>query len=265
VKPRFGTKLTWISGSTPTPLGKIQFKYDVRNGSGHLSTPAGTIGRLGIPLAGFLINRIRINGIIVWDGAFHDGPGIVARGQQDEFFFFELNSPGEYDIQTEYLPGRAKSVGSKEIYPVRLVTQDTRTSGNWGGIYGKDGHVLCGYLGDGKDMQELPGYVSSVDYFRAFPKAGRPDTTVWETDSKSPQALASSIQNGIKRNASCISNSDQTMSMTIRFKDRSKHRISLYFVDWKSQGSRQAVEVMDADTLRLVCPVSIVRGHSEGT
>jgi hypothetical protein len=264
VKPHLGTKLGWVAGTMPTPHGDIRFRYDCLTGKGQLTSPIGTVAQIGIPMAGRSVSQIRINGQVVWDGTFHAVEGISPRGQEDDFFVFELAKSGQYDIETTYFPGRTKTIPSKEVYPARLVKQDMKTSGNWGGVYGHDGHILCGYLPGGKDVLELPAYVESVDFFRAFPKAGRPDSTTWATSTDDARSLASDSRNVTARTASCISNSDQTMSLTIKLRDRNKHRIALYFVDWKSQGSRQVVEVMDAETLRQIAPVSMVKDHAKG-
>ena len=264
VRPHLGTKLTWVSGVTPTPHGDIKFRYDCSTGKGQLTSPTGTLARLGVPRAGRSVDQIRINGQLVWDGNFHAVDGISPRGQEDDFLLFELAKPGQYDIQTTYFPGRTKTIPSKEVYPARLVKQDMKTSGNWGGVYGHDGHILCGYLPGGKDQLELPSYVESVDFFRAFPKAGRPDSTVWETITSSQIALSRDRQNGLERTASCVSNTDQTMSLGIKIKDKKKHRIALYFTDFKNSGSRQAVEILDGETMQLLAPVSMVRDHAKG-
>ena len=264
VKPHLGTKLNWVSGTTPTPHGEIKFRYDLAKGIGQLISPKGTVAQLGIPEAGRIVKQIRINGNLVWDGEFHEFTGIKPRGIADGFFNFDLPNPGQYDIQTTYFPGRIKTIPSKEIYPAKLVNQDFKTSGNWGGVYGRDGFILCGYLPGSKDKLELPSYVESVDFFRAFPKAGRPDSTVWEASTSNPIALAPDPQNSKNRTASCISNSDQTMSLAIKMKDRKKHRIALYFADWKNQGSSQAVEILDGETMQLLAPVSMVKNHAKG-
>jgi hypothetical protein len=41
--------------------------------------------------------------------------------------------------------------------------------------------------------------------------------------------------------------------------------VALYFVDWDDKGRRLAVEMFDAETLKLVAPVRIVKGFSGGT
>jgi hypothetical protein len=109
----------------------------------------------------------------------------------------------------------------------------------------------------------LPAYVESVDFFRAFPKNGRPDSTIWAKTSD-VRALASDSQNSPERTASCLSNSDQTMTMTLKLRGHQKRRIALYFVDWTQEDCRSAVELFDAETLRIIAPVSLVSDHIKG-
>ena len=54
------------------------------------------------------------------------------------------------------------------------------------------------------------------------------------------------------------------MTLAIKIKDRKKHRITLYFADWKNLGSSQAVEILDGETMQLLAPVSIVKNHVKG-
>jgi len=42
------------------------------------------------------------------------------------------------------------------------------------------------------------------------------------------------------------------------------YQVALYFVDWDNQGRREAVEMMDAETLNLVAPVKVVKGFGGG-
>ena len=114
------------------------------------------------------------------------------------------------------------------------------------------------------DKQVLPSYVRSLDFFRAFPKAGRPDTTVWATSTTNPSALAPDPRNGEMRRATCLSNNDQTMTVTIGIEGTRKFQVALYFIDWENHGRRAAVEMFDAASLRLIAPVSVVRGYAKG-
>ena len=103
-----------------------------------------------------------------------------------------------------------------------------------------------------------------MEFFRAFPKAGRPDSTRWEAATADRRALAPDANNGTPRAAACVSTNDQTMTVTIRVNDKKKRRIALYFVDWDHSGRRAAVEMFDADTLRMIAPVQLVSGHAGG-
>ncbi|WP_448636185.1 alpha-L-rhamnosidase C-terminal domain-containing protein [Pedobacter panaciterrae] len=51
ILPHLGRTLTDVSGRTPTPLGDISANFDILTGLSVISTPAGSIGRIGIPKA----------------------------------------------------------------------------------------------------------------------------------------------------------------------------------------------------------------------
>ena len=61
--------------------------------------------------------------------------------------------------------------------------------------------MLGNYHGEKRDEKSLPEYVTSLDYFRAFPKNGVPDPTVWATATSDKRALAPNIRNSPTRNA----------------------------------------------------------------
>ena len=62
VCPHLTTGLTRIDGAVPTPHGKIKVYMDVKEGKGSLSVPAGTTGRLAIPLMGAANIEIKMDG-----------------------------------------------------------------------------------------------------------------------------------------------------------------------------------------------------------
>ncbi len=189
---------------------------------------------------------------------------ISGAAEDENFVYFSDLQPGTHSIATTYTGSIPVPSSSKEMYSSRLVETDRTTGGNWGGVYGNDGYVLCGYRADGADQQVLPPYVTSLDFFRAFPKAGRPDTTAWASGTSDHRALAPNRENGTPRTASCLSNVDQTMTVAIKIQGDKKFRVALYFVDWDNKGERAAVEMFDADTLKLIAPVSLVSEHSGG-
>ncbi len=262
--PHLGSTLRRVSGTTPTPRGEISASFDLESGKVTATTPKGTVGVLGIPKDARVISRIIVNGKLVWDGRFHAVKGIQVATEDAEYVLLKGLQPGNYVLDVTY-QGRARAPQQeKEVFPGRLVREDASTGGNWGGKYGKQGYVLCGYGADGADVSKLPSFVSSIDAFRAFPKAGRPDATTYAKQTSEHRALAPDPGNGVLRKATCLSNTDQTMSLRIDLKERRKYRVALYFLDWKNSGQRAAVEMFDAESLRMIAPVSIVKAHAGG-
>jgi len=264
VMPHLGATLTRVSGTTPTPRGDIRASFDVASGDGAVSAPSGTLGRIGIPKAGKAITRITVSGRLAWDGDFHPVSGIGGAVQDPEFVTFTSVEPGTYAFSTAYRGEAPAYREPPEEYAARFIRQDTATRGNWGGVYGRDGYVLCNYSLDGRDKRSLPPYVTSLEYFRAFPKAGRPDDTTWASGTSDTRALSPDPGNTAPRNAACVSNSDQTMTLTVGIDGTRPYQVALYFVDWDDKGRRLAVEMFDADTLKLVAPVRLVSGFSGG-
>ena len=265
IMPHPGSTLTQVAGETPTPHGTIRASFDLTTGAGVVSAPPGTIGRIGIPKAGKTITSISINGKPAWNGSYHAVDGIATASQNAEFVVFSGVQPGTYAITTTY-SGRTPAYDEPPVkYAAKSLKPDTTTGGDWGGTYGKDGYVLCNYHGEKRDEKSLPDYVTSLEYFRAFPKNGVPDPTVWATAITDKRALAPNIRNSPTRNATCYSNNGQTMSVTIGINGKHDYQIALYFVDWTSKSSRMAVELLDATTLNLIAPVKIVDNFSGGT
>ena len=264
ILPHLGRTLTRVAGSTPTPNGEIQASFDVVSGDCKVVAPAGTVGRIGIPKVERAITRIVVNGKLAWDGGFHPTAGLGGAREDSEFVYFDSVQPGDYVLSVAYRGNTPAYREPAAAYAAQFIQQDVQTSGNWGGVYGKDGYVLCNYGGKGADVKRLPAYVKSVDFFRAFPEAGRPDATTWAAETSDSRALAPDAKNGTRRNAACVSNSDQTMTLTIGIDGTKDYQVALYFVDWDKHGRRQAVEMFDAKTLKLVAPVKIVNDFSGG-
>lgn len=262
--PHPGRTITRVSGKTPTPHGIISASFDTGSGKCTVTAPAGTIGRIGIPKAEKTINRVSVNGILAWDGIYHPVTGTRGASEDPDYVYLTGVVPGTYEISVSYSGTTPAYQETPEAYTAQYIKLDTATAGNWGGRYGNDGYILCNYNGQGSDKRSLPSYVASVEYFRAFPKNGVPDPTVWALGISDPRAPASGPDNGFPRNAACFSNSDQTMSVTIVIEGTQNYQVALYFVDWENQGSRIAVEMFDASTLNLIAPVKIVRNFSGG-
>ena len=61
----------------------------------------------------------------------------------------------ELDAESQQLATPAYQEPPEE-YAARFIKEDTTTSGNWGGVYGKDGYALCNYNGAEGDKKSLP-------------------------------------------------------------------------------------------------------------
>jgi len=265
IMPHPGRTLTRVAGETPTPHGSISASFDLTTGTGVVTAPPGTVGRIGIPKVGKTIVSISINGKLAWDGSYRAVDGINAASQNPEFVIFSGVEPGTYALTTTY-SGKTPAYDEPPVkYAAASLKPDTSTGGDWGGKYGKGGYVLCNYHGEQHDEKSLPKYVTGLDYYRAFPKTGVLDATVWATATSDKRALAPNTRNPPTRNATCYSNNGQTMSFTIGIEGKHDYQVALYFVDWANEGSRMAVEMFDATTLNLIAPVKIVDKFTGGT
>jgi Bacterial alpha-L-rhamnosidase. len=269
ILPHLGRTLTDVSGRTPTPLGDISANFDILTGLSVISTPTGSIGRIGIPKAEKKISRITINGKLAWDGKYHSVSGVSAAREDTHFLYFTGVRHGTYKIVTTYLGNTPKYPEPIEQYPAKFMGMDTTTSGNWGKIFGKDGYVLCNYNGAGVDKRALPSYVSAVSYYKVKGN-GEPLNTVWEPKTNDQRALAPDAGNGTPRTASCLYSADAdqigyTFTCTIDIKGVKNHQVSLYFVDWDKKRRKISVEMFDAATSNLIAPVKIVKNSIGGT
>ena len=265
ILPHPGRTLTWVSGKTPTPFGTIAASFNISTGNCNISAPKGTTGRIGIPKAEKIITKILINGHLAWDGTYHSIAGIEAAGEDTAFVYFNGLQPGNYKIAVTYKGKTPIYNEPTEQFAAQFIKVDTITSGNWGGVFGKEGYVLCNYNGDSTDKRSLPSYVTSIEYFRAFGGSNQvPDKTIWKLGTNDTRACASDSVNNIPRNATGISNPDQTMTVTIGINGTKDYQVALYFVDWEKKGSRVAVEMFDANSLDLIAPVKIINNYSGG-
>jgi len=267
VTPHLGRTLTSVTGTTPTPYGAIRASFNVSSGDCMVTVPAGTVGRVGIPKVEKAIEGILVNGNQAWDGAFRPVTGIGGASQDSDFVYFTDLQPGTYTIAVAYRGSTPSYVEPPEIFPARFVGEDAKTSGNWGGVYGTDGYVLCNYQGNGSDKVMLPAYISGVDYYMFG--SGKPNRVAWAPETSDPRALAPDAGNGTSRVASAIFSGDpsacqQAFTVTIHVKDQHDYQVALYFADWDDKGRRQAVDMFDENSLCLISPTRIVKDFRGG-
>lgn len=267
VTPHLGRTLTSVTGTTPTPCGDISASFNVTSGDCMVVVPTGTVGRVGIPKAEKSIKRIMVNGKQAWGGAFRPIPGMGGASQDSDFVYFKDLQPGRYAFAVAYGGTTPSYVEPPAIFPALFVGEDAKTLGNWGGVYGKDGHVLCDYEGKGADKMVLPDYISAVNYF--MHGRGKPNMKVWAAGTSDARALAPDSGNGTLRAAAGLYTGDpsacqQSFTVTIDVKGRHDYQVALYFVDWDNNGRRQAVDLFDGATLCLIAPTKIVKDFRGG-
>jgi len=268
ILPHLSRTLTFVSGTTPTPLGNIQASFNVSNGLCTVSAPAGTMGTIGIPKVEKNISSININGNLAWDGTFHAVAGIGGAREDSEFVYFTNVPPGAYSLSASYSGMTPSYIKPPEQYAASVIKEDSTTSGNWGGVYGKDGFILCDYNGNGSDVRSLPSYVSSVNY-HMYGGNGLPLSVVWASGTNDSRALAANASNQITRNATCLftdgyNGGRNTMTFTINCTGIRNYQVALYFVDWDNKGRQLAVEMFDANTLDMIAPVQVVTNFTGG-
>jgi hypothetical protein len=246
--PHLGRLLTRVAADQPTPHGIIHWSFDAKHGHAELVTP--TLERT--------IEAIRINGRVAWDGSYHPVPAITGAEQRGDGVYFTGVGPGHYTFNIRYSGTTPAYEPQPLVYPdpVNVLGQDDKTSGNWGGVYGKDGYVLIGYDGKGKNREQLPPYVQSVTI--------RPGTnTQWVSGTSDARALASNERNEGARNAASFYNRC-TVLVDIRLKQPHPFRLAAYAVDFDRQGRAEAVDIYNQPALTLAAPTQALREYQEG-
>lgn len=111
-----------------------------------------------------------------------------------------------------------------------FVHTDTATQGNWAGTYGSDGYVIF------DDVSHLPNY-AQLSSSGATP-------FIWQQPTADVRAPLDSA-GGTTRTSSC-DYSYHTFSFDLNLTDGKAHQVSLYLLDWDSNGRAESVQVSDA-------------------
>lgn len=267
IAPHLGRLLTNVSGSTPTPHGEIRAAFNIATGACEVEAPAGTVGTVCIPKAEKSISRITINGNLAWNGTFVPVSGIGAAGEDSEFVYFTGVQPGRHSFTVTYSGTTPNFYPPAIRYAGQAVREDAVTGGNWGGVYGSEGYVLCNYLGNRSDKRSLPSYVSSVSY--SIWAAEPPPAAVWNSSTTDTRALSADATNQGARKAACYYTEGtrgirNSMAVTIRCKETRPYQVALYVVDWDDQSRSLGVSMHDADTLDLIAPQRVVKDFAGG-
>ena len=258
ITPHLGRLLTSVAADAPTPHGNIHWNFDASKGRAELVVPDGVTARVGIPALERAIDAIRINGQTAWDGSYHSVSAISGASQQGDGVYFTGVGPGHYTFDIRYSGSTPAYVAQPLVYPdpVKALSQDDTTSGNWGGVYGKDGYVLFGYDGNGTNREHLPSYIQSITC-----KSG--NFTQWAHDASDSRALASDAHNKAPENAA-VYYGRCTVMVDIRLKQPHPYRLAAYVVDFERHGREEAVDIYNQPALTLAAPTQDVREYQDG-
>lgn len=249
VTPHVGRQITSVSGEMPTPYGVIGASFDTSAGTAALNVPEGIIGRIGIPKTEKTIESIKMNGMAA-----------SIAGQDENFMYIEGFSAGTYAFEIVY-SGRTPAPRNNEyIYPAEFLGRDNETKGNWGGVYGVDGYLLCSY--DPADRRSLPGYVENVSFRLA-------KNVQWSSKTKDGRALASNCDNVGDRKIGAYHTDGQepiaqSFTVDIDLRQEKEYTAALYFVDWNDEGLELAVDMFDGESLETIAPFKVLTDYSGG-
>jgi len=260
IVPHLGDTISFVSGSTPTLQGVISADFNVKTGLTSIRIPKDTKAqRVVIPLGGNTVKSLYLNGKLIWDAK----RGSTSKTIQIKNGYLNVNNllPGKYEYKIVYekVIERKLAEDLPWTYAITTFQQDSLTSGNWKNSYGNEGYVLFNQLGDGKHLQKLPAYLSSVTL--------RNEANVHLELPVNNTLLSDTL--GTHQNLGAVITKDpnptqQTITMDIEANDKQLHQISLYFLDWNDKERRSAVEVFDAKTLNLIAPVQLIKNFQKG-
>jgi len=148
------------------------------------------------------------------------------------------------------------NVASHGIAPsAQFVGFDTKTEGNWGGVYGKDGYLLCNYLQNAKDVLKLPPYLSSISF-------STPSNWVWNATTTETRVLAPNLSNTGVRTAACYYNDE--FDVVIISTDAEEHAVALYALDYDQNSRTQSFSALSAANLEPLCPTQTADSFVNG-
>lgn len=267
ITPHLGATLHSVSGTVPTPLGSVHFAFDQQLGRASATIPPNALARIGIPTNNRTLHNVFVQGHLLWDGEAHPAPGIEGAALQEDFLYLHNVQPGQYEFSVHYRNQPSAFTSAPLVYPIPTAEEDAETSGNWGGVYGRDGYVLFDYDGVHNNRQQLPPYIASVQ--PSTRKLGTCFHANVATSTDDPRAPAPDPTNSRARRLGQLYTGDpaacqQTMTVDVHAPDDKLYQVALYFLDWDSQGRRLAVELFDRKSLNRLSPVRIVRDFTRG-
>ena len=201
--------------------------------------------------------------------------------------FSELLEPGQYVIVGKY--GACQRLGALPIgttsdspYPpfpplaYPAATQvDSETRGNWKGMYGTNGFILCGF-DNGKGVVSLPSYAGNVTKYYMwgggphdpqshFRGKSQTNATYLQSPSKKGWRALGSIGDEVREGRGLVIDIPILESnLHSSLPTRQIYRISVYMVASDPDGEF-VVKAMDYRSRSSIAPLAAIRDHSNGT
>lgn len=270
IRPHLTGGLTRVSGTVPTPHGKMSFGIDTKSGTASLTVPSGCMAKVGIPMMGTTVKSLTV-----------DGETVEIKGGADQFCELPSLEEGTHEVRFEYSETPCSRVAMEEVsycYPAQTFSEDRQTKGDWKGVYGSKGYALFSYDGPGAHRIKLPDGCRSLIINKAR-------MAEYASSTSDPRALESPEEGGSGRRLGALVTGDpdacwQTMTVDVDYRAAGPYKVSLYFVDWyndspsssvlkrwnpaTSSSRRSAIEVFDLDSRHILAPVHMVRDYSGG-
>ncbi|MDR3252125.1 MAG: hypothetical protein LBT35_00950, partial [Tannerella sp.] len=260
-KPYLSAKITWIKGSVPTLHGIIKVAFNALTGDGEVSVPSGTTATVGIPKSGRTVVSVKFKG----------KQAAVKAGEDDRFIYYSGLMAGNHQIKVKYKGSLQADIDEPLTYAGGSpALEDGSTQGNWQGKYGSKGYMFFNYdsLNNRSSLPDWAGelvikkaghahWANSTSDIRALPT----DIRALSSSDKGAGEQQRSIGAIITRDPNAC---DQTMTVDIPSRAGISYKLSLYFVDWDSEGRRSAIEVFDLSNMNLLMPVYMVRDYVGG-
>lgn len=248
IAPHLGAMLSSVSGTVPTPLGPVHFAFDQQLGRCSATIPPNALARIGIPAGHRALHKVFVHGELLWDGKSHPVAGIESAALERDFLYLHNVQPGHYEFSVIYRKRLSAFIPSPLIYPIPTAKEDALTSGNWGGVYGRDGYILFDYDGVQNNRQRLPPYIDSVQ--PSTRKLGTCFHAQVTASTYDPRAPAPDPSNAQLRRLGQLYTGDpvacqQTMTVDVAALEGQHYQVALYFLDWDRQDRCQAVELFD--------------------
>ena len=221
------------------------------SGKGTIEIPLGTSATIAIPKAGMKILEVKIN-----------KNSVPISKQEDDFVYFENIQNGKHILSVKYEGKPTAAEVEKLVYTyTNNVAQDSLTSGNWIGKYGKNGYLLCDFDGKNLHRTKLPDFLEKIEVKCAenFRDWGTGITAVNASDNR---AIYSDIEAEQKRSIGVLN--AITTTVEISCKTQKEYKLSLYFTDWKSENLSSIIEVFDLNTKKILMPNYYFNNYQQG-